>query len=209
MIATRVIQNNLIIHDQPRTNLTFPTYSQNGNTTRTETKAENRNRKLPTKSKNTGVNFGNDNSRPETRSVISDNRNRKLPTKSTNTIFKEIEAEANRYQDLLEANAKINDWNSLTVEAAQAITRPSLEQFMRILLTIDLEMLDEDYDEDVLTNHMCQFGLILPNFSTRELPLTYASIRAYTDTYLPLIMYDSWAQIVKDRYAQSRYMVSI
>ena len=72
------------------------------------------------------------------------------------------------------------------------------ETFFKLLLTLDLSALREDYFETLITWHLRAEGWTTRN--TTELPLTYNSLYQYRQCYLPLMFYDGWANIVSDYF---------
>lgn len=72
------------------------------------------------------------------------------------------------------------------------------ETFFKLLLTLDLSALREDYFETLITDHLRAEGWTTKN--TTELPLTYNSLYQYRQCYLPLMFYDGWANIVNDYF---------
>lgn len=74
----------------------------------------------------------------------------------------------------------------------------TLNELIRVFLSLDLPALHFDYSEDLITEHLTKNGIITNCFKiNQELPLNYESLDHYRLNYLPLIMYDCWAQVVE------------
>ena len=74
------------------------------------------------------------------------------------------------------------------------------EQFIKLVLSMDLSALERNYLEKVITKHLEKHGMLTIDLP-KQLPLKYDSHEQFMETYLPLIYHDCWAQVVED-YSQ-------
>ena len=85
-----------------------------------------------------------------------------------------------------------------TIDEIQKQTNIDINEFLRVLLSLNLGALNFEHSEEMITEHLRQHGLVTDLFkANEELPLMYDSLGHYKLSYLPLIMYDGWAQIVE------------
>lgn len=147
----------------------------------------------------------------ESSNVLSDNRKRSdvkseihsnaLKSKSVNTILATPERRefGRAFSPTIYTPTREERFN----EDYSSFVTSEVGKFLALLLSVDINALRLDYSEDTITNHLRSNGIPLSSELTQNLPVIYNSYDDYKKTYLPLIFYDCWAQMVEDYYSSN------